>query len=41
MQYLVRCMLSDLPSFKLPVPHLGQDKWLETTICLIYGIPNT
>jgi hypothetical protein len=25
MKYLVRCMLSDLPSFELPVPHLGQD----------------
>jgi hypothetical protein len=29
MQYLVRSMLSDLPSFKLPVPHLGQDNMVR------------
>ncbi len=29
MQYLVRCMLSDLPSFRLPVPHLGQDNMVR------------
>jgi hypothetical protein len=33
-------MLSDLPSFRLPVPHLEQDN-VVTTICLIYGIPTT
>jgi hypothetical protein len=29
MQYLDRLMLSDLPSFKLPVPHLGQDNMVR------------
>jgi hypothetical protein len=29
MQYLDRCMLSDLPSFKLTVPHLGQDNMVR------------
>ena len=29
LQYLVRCMLSDLPSFRLPVPHLGQDNMVR------------
>jgi hypothetical protein len=31
MQYLVRCMLSDPPSFKLPVPvpHLGQENMVR------------
>jgi hypothetical protein len=29
MQYLDRCMLSDLPSFKLPIPHLGQDNMVR------------
>ncbi len=25
LQYQVRCMVSDQPSMKLPVPHLGHD----------------
>ncbi len=25
LQYQVKCMVSDLPSMKLPVPHLGHD----------------
>ncbi len=28
-EYLVQCMLRDLPSFKLPVPHLGQDNMIR------------
>ncbi len=31
-------MLSDLTSFKLPVPHLGQDNMVGNNKCLIYGI---
>jgi hypothetical protein len=29
LQYLVRCMLSDLPSFRLPMPYLGQDNMVR------------
>ena len=30
-------MLSDLPSFRLPVPHLGQDNMVENNIMLSCG----
>ncbi len=29
LQNLVRCRLSDLPSFRLPVPHLGQENMVR------------
>ncbi len=34
-------MLSDLPSFRLPVPHLEQENMVRNTTCLIYEIPTT
>ena len=40
-QYHVRCMMSDLSSLKLPVPHLGQDNMVKSVIWLIYGIAMT
>jgi hypothetical protein len=40
MQYLVRCMLSDLPLFILPVPHLGQDNMVRKNNVLKLWNPN-